>query len=336
MQQLRSCTHRHQSARELNVRAASSVRPRTRQARTCCRAFCSNDQRQHNASLAQQVQNSTAPWPAQQAASLIELELCSSSRRRMLASAAVLAGLAATSSSSPAGAAEELDLTITDRIYLDIGVASSAFKPANDRMLGDKNVLPTDAEPAGRIIIGLYGKLAPVSTANIVHAVEAGAFTQSAFSRISPGEYIQAGRRGSRRLGDIAEVSGLAINTDLASPGPFKLTHSRPGTVSLSLSENDEDPGIKDRPDYRALEFLITTGPGPVPRLDGLNPVIGRVESGMNTVIRLSQLPSFQPDIRSQQLNRFAKFLGDDRADNVRRQYGKPLKAIIILDSGVL
>jgi hypothetical protein len=48
------------------------------------------------------------------------------------------------------------------------------------------------------------------------------------------------------------------------------------------------------------------------------------------------QVPSFQPDIRSQQLNRFAKFLGDDRADKVRRQYGKPLQAIIILDSGVL
>jgi hypothetical protein len=59
---------------------------------------------------------------------------------------------------------------------------------------------------------GLYGKLAPVSAANMVAAVQAGAFTQSAFSRISPGEYIQAGRRGSRRLGDIAEVSGLAVS----------------------------------------------------------------------------------------------------------------------------
>jgi hypothetical protein len=48
------------------------------------------------------------------------------------------------------------------------------------------------------------------------------------------------------------------------------------------------------------------------------------------------QVPSFQPDIRSQQLNRFAKFIGDDRADKVRRQYGRPLQAIIILDSGVL
>jgi cyclophilin family peptidyl-prolyl cis-trans isomerase len=42
----------------------------------------------------------------------------------------------------------------------------------------------------------------------------------------------------------------------------------------------------------RALEFLITTGPGPVPRLDGINPVIGRVESGMDTVIRLSKVSS--------------------------------------------
>lgn len=41
------------------------------------------------------------------------------------------------------------------------------------------------------------------------------------------------------------------VNTDLASPGPFKLSHSRPGTVSLSLSENDEDPAIKERSDYR-------------------------------------------------------------------------------------
>jgi hypothetical protein len=56
----------------------------------------------------------------------------------------------------------------------------------------------------------------------------------------------------------------------------------------------------------------------------------------MLAAVLLPQVPSFQPDIRSQQLNRFAKFLGDDRADNVRRQYGKPLKAIIILDSGVL
>ena len=30
--------------------------------------------------------------------------------------------------------------------------------------------------------------------------------------------------------------------------------------MSLSLSENDEDPGVKGRPGYSSLEFLITTG----------------------------------------------------------------------------
>eukprot|EP00879_Flechtneria_rotunda_P020250 GHRR01021297.1.p1 GENE.GHRR01021297.1~~GHRR01021297.1.p1 ORF type:complete len:343 (+),score=85.95 GHRR01021297.1:223-1251(+) len=262
----------------------------------------------------------------------------STSRRHTLAATAALAALAALPYVQPAHAESDpdLDRTVTDRIYLDIGVASSAFKPAGERTLGDKTVLPGDAEPIGRIVIGLYGKLAPVTTSNLVAAIQAGGFTGSAFSRVSPGEYIQAGRQGNRRIGDIDPPAGLPANTDLASPRPFSLTHSRPGTVSLSLSENDEDPAIKDKPSYRGLEFLITTGPGPVPRLDGLNPVIGRVESGMDTVSRISRVPSFQPDIRSQQLNRFAKFLGDERADNVRRQYGKPLKAVIILDSGVL
>lgn len=40
------------------------------------------------------------------------------------------------------------------QVYFDIGVASSAFKPTGERTLGDKTVLPKDAEPAGRIVLG--------------------------------------------------------------------------------------------------------------------------------------------------------------------------------------
>jgi hypothetical protein len=41
-------------------------------------------------------------------------------------------------------------------------------------------------------------------------------------------------------------------NTDISAPAGFKLTHGRPGTVSLSISaENDEDPAIKERSSYR-------------------------------------------------------------------------------------
>lgn len=41
------------------------------------------------------------------------------------------------------------------QIYLDVGVAPTAFKPAGERTLGDKTVLPTDVEPVGRIVIGM-------------------------------------------------------------------------------------------------------------------------------------------------------------------------------------
>lgn len=39
-----------------------------------------------------------------------------------------------------------------------------------------------------------------------------------------------------------------------------RLEHSRPGTVSVSLSENDDEPQIRQRANYRNTEFLITTG----------------------------------------------------------------------------
>lgn len=48
------------------------------------------------------------------------------------------------------------DLTVTDRIFFDVGIASSALKPAGERTLGDKTVLPKDAQPVGRIVIGVH------------------------------------------------------------------------------------------------------------------------------------------------------------------------------------
>ncbi len=42
--------------------------------------------------------------------------------------------------------------------------------------------------------------------------------------------------------------------------GPCRMSHSRPGTVSLSIGTNDDDPGIRQRPGYRNTEFVITTG----------------------------------------------------------------------------
>lgn len=58
------------------------------------------------------------------------------------------------------------------------------------------------------------------------------------------------------------------------------LKHSRPGVVSLCLSENDDDDEVKLDSEYRNVEFLITTGPGPCPQLDNNNIVFGTVLEG--------------------------------------------------------
>jgi peptidyl-prolyl cis-trans isomerase B (cyclophilin B) len=54
----------------------------------------------------------------------------------------------------------------------------------------------------------LYGNVAPVTVQNLVAAVQAGAFNGTAFSKISPGEFIQLGKQGSRRLGDVEPPAG--------------------------------------------------------------------------------------------------------------------------------
>ncbi|KIY98053.1 hypothetical protein MNEG_9908 [Monoraphidium neglectum] len=259
-------------------------------------------------------------------------------RRQSLAAAAAAAaalawpaaGVYAAEEQGSSSSSGEPDLTITDRVYLDFAVADSAFKAPGDRTLGDRTIIPAPTTQLGRLEIGLYGNIAPATVRNLLQTVRSGALNGTVISRISPGEYIQAGRQGSRRLGEVEGVPNLQPNSDISSPAGFKLTHSRPGTVSLSISsDNDEDPATKDRPNYRCslglvavaasgpLEFLVTTGPGPVPRLDGLNLVFGRVTSGLTTVAAVAAVPSFQPDPRSQQLNAFAKFIGDDRADKV-------------------
>lgn len=125
-------------------------------------------------------------------------------------------------------------------------------------------------------------------------------------------------------------------NPDASDPSAFRLSHSRPGTLSLALTENDEDPVIKERPNYRNVEFLITTGPGPVPRLDGQNIVFGRVVEGLGAVSRITAVQTFRPSDGNGSMNAFAKLIGDDRAANVKRKYGRPLQAVIITDAGLL
>lgn len=88
--------------------------------------------------------------------------------------------------------------------------------------------------------------------------------------------------------------------------------------------------------DYRNMEFLITTGPGPVPRLDGQDVVFGRVEEGLDTLATVTEIPTFKPSDKLRAFNTFADKFGDSRAARAREVWGKPLKSVVITNAGVL
>ena len=122
----------------------------------------------------------------------------------------------------------------------------------------------------------------------------------------------------------------------MLNPAAFKLRHTRPGTLSLALAENDDAAYIRERRGYRSLQFLITTGPGPQPALDNINVVFGRVEQGMDVVASIASVPAFSPSAQLRQYNQLASALGDDRAARARAAWGKPLQAVVITDAGVV
>eukprot|EP00803_Ostreobium_quekettii_P011105 evm.model.scf_344.2 EVM.evm.TU.scf_344.2 scf_344:23588-28295(-) len=226
------------------------------------------------------------------------------------------------------------DVTVTDKVYFDVGICPGPMR--SDRTLGDKSVLCTEAAPIGRLVIGLYGHLAPTTVTNFLRTVRSGSYTSTVFHKVRPGQYIQAGRQGSRRMGAVEAPDNLQYNPEVTSARAFALDHVRPGVVSLSVYENDDEPSIRDRKNYHNTEFLITTGPGPAPQLDGQNLVFGQVLEGIDAVVTASEVPVFNPSSKVKALNAIAGAVGDERAVRARRSWGTPLKAVVILDSGVL
>ncbi|KAH7300352.1 hypothetical protein KP509_24G058000 [Ceratopteris richardii] len=197
-----------------------------------------------------------------------------------------------------------------------------------------------DGEVLGRIVIGLYGKQVPETVANFkaMCTGKAGSsYKGSLIHRIFAGQYIMAGKQGfSKEKGEVLPPSQLNRNMESIKSDAFKMNHMRPGTVSLCLSENDDEDQFKLDPDYRNVEFLITTGPGPAPQLDNKNIVFGTVIEGLNVVLAAATVPTYKPSERIRQFNELASFLGDERASNARSIWYRPLKALYISDCGEL
>ncbi|KAK1269782.1 Peptidyl-prolyl cis-trans isomerase CYP19-4 [Acorus gramineus] len=229
---------------------------------------------------------------------------------------------------------------VTDRFYLDFSVCPTYFR--SDRPIGgsDPSACP-DPEPLGRVVVGLYGKLLPKTVANFKAMCSSGresrcaSYRGSLVHKVLPGQYFSAGRQGRGGEGRPMRPD-LQRNTETVDPKSFALRHDRPGTLSLCLSENDDDEAVKMDPDYRNVEFLITTGPAPCPQLDNANIVFGTVLEGMDVVTTIAAIPTYKPAERIRQFNDFAEFLGDERAQIARATWNRPLKTVYISGCGEL
>ena len=111
-----------------------------------------------------------------------------------------------------------------------------AAQVRTNRTLGDKTPFCTDPQPLGRIQVELFGRAAPGSVANIVAAAAAGAYDNTALSKVVAGRFIVAGAQGPKRSGLVQAPPDLPPNPDILASSAFRLTHRRPGTVSLNLS----------------------------------------------------------------------------------------------------
>lgn len=175
----------------------------------------------------------------------------------------------------------------------------------------------------------------PITVDNFVKTVEAGAYNGTVFNKVRQGEYVTAGKQGALRNGEVEAPSSLQSNPELTSSSSFRLTHSRPGTVSLALAENEDSTNFTLSKDYRPTQFLVTTGPGPSPRLNNGNVVFGRVLDGFDVLGKIAEVKTFTPSARVQAFNSLAQALGDERAEEARRTWGRPIRPVVILSSSV-
>lgn len=239
----------------------------------------------------------------------------------------------------------------------DISVSCSGQKTWTKRAFLDVTI---GGQPAGRIIVGLYGDSSPVGAARFSELVSGGSgisYKKKEFTKIMP-NYVQHGgvrsygvdaelaQRGGRNF---SEAQRLIEEWDGASGRcPAGANKSIAGDVSLIVRdpsrprprpkliarngrlEIDEEE-LKAAPN--GTEFALSIKDSPELVESAL--VVGRVLEGMDVVQRIGQVKTVQDNTASP-FFRVAKLVGDKRAVVAERSFNRPYSKVVITNCGLL
>ncbi|XP_077504017.1 peptidyl-prolyl cis-trans isomerase B-like [Amblyomma americanum] len=160
------------------------------------------------------------------------------------------------------------DKTITHKVNFDITI-------------GDKD--------AGRVVIGLYGKVAPKTVRNFVAFAGEGhqglKYEGTMFHRVIKGFMIQGG--------DVQKLEGrgsISIYGRYFDDETFALTHDGPGTLSMANAGKNTN----------GAQFFITTEA--TPWLDGHHVVFGKVIDGLDVVRKVENTETTRSDAPVEQV----------------------------------
>ncbi|XP_057951647.1 peptidyl-prolyl cis-trans isomerase CYP26-2, chloroplastic [Malania oleifera] len=214
-----------------------------------------------------------------------------------------------------------------------------------------------DGEPAGRIIIGLYGDDAPTGAARFSDLVSGAAgvsYRRKEFLKIMS-TYVQHG--GVRSYGVDAELasktgSSLGVENLIEEWGKAiekcPKTKNLAGTVSIIVRDPSKPPPkLKlvarkgrleiDEEEVKAApngtEFAIATRDSP--ELDASALVVGRVLEGMEVVERIGLVKTVQENTGSPYF-RVAKLIGDKRAVVAERGFNRPYSKVVVTNCGLM